>query len=226
MCRGGNTNGQVDQILRAEATSASLIDTSPVSSALGSNNPYLLSLQGGMTPDMIAQSSSSNFHFPMINGTAPQFSASQEMAAARISQAGYPSLHSTFPLNFTDHSQITSDLQIQQFAQARLSHNESLWLHQNQLLQGGDYSSSLTQQQAVENMLSYHQNPSLLNQRNSAAPSAHLQLLRQQANGSHGIDATKIAILEIDNELLRVQELKLMLKKRMTEMELETNKKK
>jgi hypothetical protein len=204
----------------------------------------LSSLQGVMNPATMANRSNmvnmGNFPIPMSNGMSSRFAGAHGLAAAGMVNSANP-----FAFSQLSAHQTMYDMQIKQLAQANLNQ-----LKQYQLLQGGAVSPSLMQQQGlansdiqqqiVSNMMSrrhslmtpndqLHQpqvgmpalndsNLAMLNRRNSA-PASQLQ-----QNGLGQQDITKMSILEVEEELLRVKEMKLMMMKRKLETQLETTK--
>ena len=117
------------------------------------------------------------------------------------------------------------------------------------LLQQEQLQSAAANQQTASNMLSrrhsimtatdkfQHQNADALKSegadtneaqldRRNSAPAVQFQSKNGEQIGGSMADATKMSIMEIEDELLRVKEMKLLMMKRKLETQLETNEKK
>ena len=80
-----------------------------------------------------------------------------------------------------------------------------------------------TEQLQQQHSMKSEGNEAFLNRRNSASSAALPQAASASSNNAN--DITKMSILEIEDELLRVKELKLMMMKRKLESQLEANEK-
>lgn len=146
------------------------------------------------------------------------------------------------------NSQTMSDLQVKQLAQANLNHRESLLMRQSQLLNGESISPTVFQQQQQQQSLGAEQqimnnimmgrrhsllttsnNKSEMNDNGSSVSEGALMNRRNSAPvrdasaPGNANDVAQMSLLEVEDELLRVKELKLLMMKRKLERQLEQN---
>ena len=251
MCRGGTADHLGLNQVPGTIIANSLTDQYLMPNSLG-NNPYAMAppasnvasmqnLQGAMNPAMMAQRTN-GMNYPMaMNGV---MSAQFPGAAAGMGMAQMLNQPSN-PFAFNRMS--SADMQMKQMAQAN-HHRESLLQKQNQLIQSGmgaEQAAAANQQQIMSSIMARRNsgqavmtpteqlqqqhsmksegNEAFLNRRNSASSAALPQAASASSNNAN--DITKMSILEIEDELLRVKELKLMMMKRKLESQLEANEK-
>lgn len=251
MYRGGTADHLGLNQVPGTVVANSLTDQYLMPNSLG-NNPYAMaptaasnvssmqSLHGAMNPTMMAQRTNGmNYPMPMNGVMSAQFPG----AAAGMGMAHMLNQPSN-PFAFNR----MSSTDMQKLAQAN-HHRESLLQKQNQLIQSGmgaEQAAAANQQQIMASIMSRRNsgqagmtpteqlqqqhnimksegNEATFNRRNTAPAAALPQGASASSNSAN--DITKMSILEIEDELLRVKELKLMMMKRKLEAQLEANEK-